>query len=145
MTVTVPEAAPAVRPAVWPVTDRDVLLRAADLLEEFGWCRGEYGGKALGRMCATQAITEAAQDLAGLGDLYEVWDAAYSRFTQHFGVITPTGYNDAPGRTKADVVAALREAAVAMGRSSMRSAARPNCWRAGRLTTSARKSRTSAQ
>jgi hypothetical protein len=88
------------------VTERDVLLRAADLLEEFGWRQESYGSKEEGRMCAMGAIYEAAIDFK--------MDVAYEAETclaRHVGWSHVASWNDAPERTKAEVVAALRLAA----------------------------------
>lgn len=98
-------------PAVVPVTTRDVLHRAADLLEEFGWCQYDVGGKDRG-FCVMGAVMEANrdygrdyfQDHAVLGNL--VW----GDLPRDWGGF-PIDWNNAPGRTKAEVVARLREAA----------------------------------
>jgi hypothetical protein len=104
------------------VTTADVLSRAADLLEEFGWCQGalarDENGAAIGNavmpacvvdphaisFCYEGALRRAAFDFSGDpdGDLYE--DAWYA------GAGDPS-WNDKPGRTKSEVVTALREAA----------------------------------
>lgn len=88
------------------VTKKDVLHRAADLLGEFAWCQHEGGSKEEGRFCAAGAIGAAARDLTGS---YPEWDAG-----DWFGFATVQDlheWNDTAGRTKAEVVARLREAA----------------------------------
>lgn len=91
------------------VTARDVLLHSADLLGEFGWRQGEYGSKADGRMCLVGALFEARDDL---GVHHDVGERAYSALASATrGTITV--WNDHPLRTKAEVVAKLREAAEA--------------------------------
>lgn len=92
-------------PVVAPVTRREVLHRAADLLEEFGWGQGYYGSKKEGWFCAIGAIDAAADDL-GYPNADEATMPMYA-----WGSVTQ--FNDAPGRTKAEVVARLREAAEA--------------------------------
>ncbi len=81
----------------------DVLNGAADLLERDGWCqkRGRIGPK---RDVAT-AVVDAA---------VESWRAANQAFPWLREVIGQDGvtiWQDAPGRTQAEVVAALRAAA----------------------------------
>jgi hypothetical protein len=98
------------------VTKRDVLHRAADLLEEFGWCQKVYGSKAEGAMCAAGAVGAALVDLgltkdrdpteSGRDGLVWLWDHV-EIWTNGVG----TEWNDTPGRTKAEVIQALRESA----------------------------------
>lgn len=97
---------------VTPVTTRDVLHRAADLLEEFGWVQYDCGGKDRG-FCLLGAVLEANRDfgrnvyadLESLGDL--VWSGLPRRTWGSF----PIDWNNASGRTKEEVVTRLREAA----------------------------------
>jgi hypothetical protein len=99
-------------PVTQTVTTADVLNRAADLLEEFGWRQESTGSRQDGSMCAVGAIYEASEDFGfpafsetarqacaidGFPDELEMWPLAV--------------WNDEPGRTKAEVVARLREAA----------------------------------
>lgn len=93
-----------------PVTTADVLHRAADLLEEFDWCQGNLGRN--GAYCAMGAIG-AVVDRANLspGEWYVALDVA-SFGLPASGTKHPLAHwNDEPGRTKAEVVARLREAA----------------------------------
>ena len=98
---------------VTEVTRRDVLHRAADLLEEFGWCQGHFAKTVDGRavsahshdavlFCAVGALAKAARDLsAAAGET-------------NFGLDTDlSAWNDERGRTKAEVVSRLRAAAEA--------------------------------
>lgn len=96
----------------------DVLLRAADLLEEFGWCQGKLGGKADGEMCLMGALMEAGNDL---GTAYTI-DRTQPRLVAvgvpcgpgsggETGIAAQAEWNDAPERTKTEVVGKLREAA----------------------------------
>jgi hypothetical protein len=89
------------------VTEADVLHRAADLLEEFGWCQVKWGSKEDGYFCAHGALMAAATDL-GLG-CGPVFGKAEQRIRELHGSIL--GWNDQLGRTKEEVVAGLREAA----------------------------------
>lgn len=104
------------RPTVVPATRRDVLHRAADLLEEFGWCQGAYAVPNAGDLfdapvafCAVGAIGRAHAELHGGVRTFDALDAV-KKYTPE----TPLQhYNDTLGRTKAEVVARLREAAEA--------------------------------
>lgn len=112
------------------VTTRDVLHRAADLLEEFGWAQNYYAfsdsgchveptSSAAVRFCAVGAMTRAAWDLTRDEHDFDP-DVAlglvgYRAFDGR-GRVTSCGvpaWNDAPGRTKAEVVQKLRDAAEA--------------------------------
>lgn len=98
---------------VAPVTAKDVLHRTADLLEEFGWVQCSFGQDALGnevsptsphvdRFCVLGAMGRACVDL-GLD---------YGDREGFYGKNPPSGhwmaFNDAKGRTKAEVVSELR-------------------------------------
>jgi hypothetical protein len=90
------------------VTTRDILLRAAWYAEEFDHCKGQYVERD-GRwqpvaFCLWGAIMQAEKDFGiepgvGCAELYPDLPSAC--------------WNDAPERTKAEVVAKLREAAEA--------------------------------
>lgn len=98
------------------VTDADVLERAADLLEEFGWCQGaaardEAGKSIVGTweravsFCHNGAIYRAACDLGVSSSLFDGrWERLIGDSDAHL-------WNDVPGRTKQEVVARLRDAA----------------------------------
>lgn len=105
--------APPVRPPEErKPTKCDLLHRAADLLEEFDWCRVSWGSKAEGRFCAHGALMAATADY-GLGFS---GDGPYAEAMRAWQQRTGGGvlaWNDAPGRTKTEVIAALREAAEA--------------------------------
>lgn len=97
-------------------TEADVLERAADLIEETGWCQFSYRGSGsldiipkrrfelAEEYCVTGAIFQAAYD-AGTGAI-----PARDVLSDFLGQ-GATSWNDAPERTKAEVVAKLREAA----------------------------------
>jgi hypothetical protein len=98
------------------VTTRDVLHRAADLLGEWAWCQGAaQRGDAF---CALGALWFAATGEPPKcisfdhsdGDLPPLYAAGRDAFNRVGG---DARWNDAPERTKADVVAKLREAAEA--------------------------------
>ena len=99
-----------------------VLLRkAADLIEERGWCRGQYEDVA-GRVCATGALVCAELNI-GAGDLGQqigllcgTASAAYR--TARYAVMdrlpdqtSIVGWNDNRLRTAQDVVRVFRDTA----------------------------------
>jgi hypothetical protein len=90
------------------VTPADLLLRAADLLEEFGWRQMHVGSKRQGAFCALGAINTATSD-HGLERGAE-WQEARQILERLVGG-SVAHWNDADGRTRAEVVAKLREAA----------------------------------
>lgn len=103
MTTVVREVGVPVVPAV---TEADVLRRAADLLEEFGWCQGDYGSKEAGAFCAVGACRQASSDLNFRRDEYGLmWPESALELDN----VPP--WNDDPARTKEEVIARLREAA----------------------------------
>jgi hypothetical protein len=88
----------------------DVLLSAADYLEEHGWCQG-VNQKPGGAVCPEQAILVAAG-----GDL-AIWGAAINDLAAHLKEYSVTKWNDTRGRTKAEVIEAMRGAALARARA----------------------------
>ena len=94
-----------------PITKRDLLHRAADLLEEFEWCQGDWGSKRTGKFCAHGALINATLDFGlgpnfGDGSVYEQANLTLRDLTG--GILS---WNDQADRTKAEVIAKLREAA----------------------------------
>jgi hypothetical protein len=86
----------------------DLLARAADILSEFEWRQGSAGSRRDGSMCAVGAIYEAASDF-GMDDARAAC-AIMGRPSDPLEIWPLAKWNDAPGRTKAEVVAALRTA-----------------------------------
>ena len=88
-----------------PTTVRGVLLAAARLIERRGWCRGHYSHA--GRHCVVSAIYACAVEGSSLAGRVE--DALLSAISvpghQTYSLLV---WNDAPGRTKAHVLSALR-------------------------------------
>jgi hypothetical protein len=97
--------APAVEqkpPAPW----RKILLDAADLIEKEGWVQREYGRIGRG-FCIEGAIKHIAYPSMQFDAMSEaVWAMEHHVRTANI----PT-WNDRLGRTKAEVLAALRAAA----------------------------------
>lgn len=83
---------------------RQVLLDAADLLEREGWANLSKHDSGL---CVYRAIKRIVRT-------YDVSEAQ-RRLALHVGAISPThglySWNDTPGRTKEEVLTALRECA----------------------------------
>lgn len=97
------------------VTTRDVLHRAADLLGEYQWLQGEWrrdddAGYPIG-YCVAGAIYRSSTDF-GNGKSSPHFEAARDALHDNVGR-SIVSWNNAPGRTKAEVVACLREAAEA--------------------------------
>jgi hypothetical protein len=91
------------------MTTQEVLLQAAAIVEQ-GWCQGEYTDEA-GRHCAAGDIYRAAANgTSNAGVSYDNGSMATRVFMQFIGGYV-SNWNDAPERTQADVVTALREAA----------------------------------
>jgi hypothetical protein len=90
-------------------TAQDVLLAAARYIEEHGWHGGQSWDGGDKAVCATDAIVEVEPNTALR------W-AAHDRLIAYLGG-RPAEYsvvwswNDAPGRTEAEVLQALRAAA----------------------------------
>lgn len=80
----------------------EVLSEAADICER-GWCQGKFVKD--GCVCASEAIRIAGDSELALDT--EAWPF----FNRHIGADYVSEWNDAPGRTQAEVVAKLREAA----------------------------------
>jgi hypothetical protein len=85
-----------------------VLLGAADYIERHGWCQRSSQDSG-GAVCAAWALTIAAGH-----DLSVSLEAGH-RLLRLTGGRTVPAWNDASGRTKAEVVETLRSAAFAPG------------------------------
>lgn len=103
-------------PETKPLTEvQRVLLRAADELERRGHCKGVLFGPR-GEVCLRGAIMAAL----GLNSHADYWDR-HMLMAPHFNAADEAvanylkcdvvDWNNAPGRTKEEVVAALRSAA----------------------------------
>lgn len=89
-----------------PTTVKDVLLRAADLIEERGWTRG--AAERRGRVCALKAVELAATE-GGVS----LWPAAshLDRLLDEAGRLTVLSWNDGVAKSRQEVVRTLRAAA----------------------------------
>ncbi len=100
------------------MTPRDVLLAAADLLEPEGrWCQETGARDAAGNAVCTYDPGAVCWCMAGAismaGDSYDSRHGAYDLVEKWlpFEYRSAPAWNDAPWRTQAEVVAALRAAA----------------------------------
>jgi hypothetical protein len=82
--------------------DQRMLLDAADLIEERGWCQGSYSDQD-GRVCAIGAIVRAGN--------HQHYRRAEAMMMMVVGM-SVVGWNDIKGRTKEEVITALRRAAL---------------------------------
>ncbi len=82
----------------------EVLLRAAAIMELYGWCKGRAVDEQH-RVCAIGAITAASLDT------YDCYQSAYNRLAKYVGDYNIPFWSDNSGKEK--VVEALREAAYA--------------------------------
>jgi hypothetical protein len=85
-----------------------VLLDAADYIERHGWIQRTYKTNA-GKVCATGAIVLSSP--RGPDFPVPVIINATARLKKYLGVDHIPVWNDTPGRTKDEIVAALRGAA----------------------------------
>lgn len=90
------------------VKARTVLILAADYMDQHGLCQGAY--MAMGMVCAFGAMQMVAPSSWTACN----FDAPAKLLRDHLGLADNkaiVAWNDAPGRTKDEVVVALREAA----------------------------------
>lgn len=86
--------------------ERDTLLKAADRIERDGHHKGSaYDPVSRNRFCLVGAITMEAGH-------HDIFRAAAKLFESHLGRHDIVAWNDAPERTKEEVVSALRAAAL---------------------------------
>jgi hypothetical protein len=102
---------------------RAVLLGAAKLIEENGWCQGTLNEFADDHecFCLVGAISRSVGRLANGSVL--ILEYAVAAVCRHIGLElgdtfsrSASAWNDAPERTQAEVVAALRGAAEGLGK-----------------------------
>jgi len=90
-------------------TPDPVLLRAAEIVRERGFCQGPW--RAGGPLCAAGAVSQAAKDL---GFVRPEMEARLRRFAAALGGVAVRDihrWNDAPERTAGEVAEALQRAA----------------------------------
>ena len=86
----------------------DALKRARELISQPGkWHQGEFRSADWSRVCALGAILDSSPGISD--DLYN--DAAWALvYVLPRGYNCPATYNDAPGRTQAEIVALFNRA-----------------------------------
>ncbi len=85
--------------------EKRILLKAADILREYGWCQDAIEHPD-GRRCALGAIAMAARVL-GLKEYFHAERAMEKMLPNE----TVPSWNDAPGRTAEEVIEAMEKAA----------------------------------
>lgn len=88
---------------------KQILERAAALIEQRGWCQLHFEDKD-GRLCLDQALRLASQDVEHEWR-HEVRTQARALLYPLISGSSVVLWNDAPRRTQDEVVAKLREAA----------------------------------
>ena len=92
------------------MTPQEVLLGAADYLEEHGWCQGVMKDKQ-GRCCANGAMFEVSVRGAP-EEPKEYFFEAQELLMDYTGTRTVSNWNDAEDRTVEEVVSTLRKVAL---------------------------------
>ncbi|MGH3116525.1 MAG: DUF6197 family protein [Gaiellales bacterium] len=90
-------------------TPDPVLLRAAEIVRERGFCQGPW--RVGGPLCAAGAVSQAAEEL---GFVRPEMEARLRQFADALGGSAHRdvhSWNDAPGRTAEEVAEALQRAA----------------------------------
>jgi hypothetical protein len=90
-------------------TPDPVLLRAAEIVRERGFCQGPW--RPGGPLCAAGAVSQAAEEL---GFVRPEMEARLRRFAAALGGVAVRDvhrWNDAPERTAGEVAEALQRAA----------------------------------
>jgi hypothetical protein len=96
-------------------------MKAYELIEQNGWCQGEAARNDEGRYVAT--LSDSATQFCALGAIYRVYgncqaDKMYKEFAKAMNFLDTdysseiVRWNDTQGRTKEEVVEALRRADV---------------------------------
>jgi hypothetical protein len=83
-----------------------VCADAADLIERCGWVQGVSEGPN-GETCIQSALYNVTSPI----DFYSEYSPALQLIRDAIGSAYIPDWNDTPGRTKAEVIAALRKAA----------------------------------
>lgn len=102
--------------------EREVLLRAADLIESKGWCKDfsaldadlnevDPWSDSACVFCAVGAIESVAANGYADFDGLTLSNGAIDRLSRALGARNVIRWNDEDGRTQEEVVAALRKAA----------------------------------
>jgi hypothetical protein len=95
------------------MTTVEILRKAKAEIEQRGWTQGGWGGAdhdslGCGPCCLGIAVQRAMYGRTRTGDV--VTEAAWAFMLKAIGSSKPSSWNDAVGRTKEDVLAALDRA-----------------------------------
>ena len=95
-----------------------ILNRAAELIEKDGWIQGNW--REHGARCAGQAIYDALPYRMDFSASDSAWVAMRRQIGKQRGdtMFEIAHWNDAPGRTKDEVIATLKRAASSLSKSS---------------------------
>jgi hypothetical protein len=90
---------------------KDVLSKAMELINIYGWIQGTSGNKNTG-FCAFGAISEACKELKPNANWLEVDETELNalRCLSNFADGSPISYNDELNRTKDEVLLAFQKA-----------------------------------
>jgi hypothetical protein len=84
------------------------LLKAAEYIKEHGWCQNSYSSGS-GAVCIAGALNRIGyRSIASAQDIS-------STLHRHIGVDNYIAWQDTPGRTQAEVLKAMRGAALSAG------------------------------
>lgn len=103
-------------PLETPVVEawRTVLLDAADYIEAHGWCQNSHKTHD-GRVCLVGALDSVTKNDRFSAGFQEAWLRIATHVDAQLAAEdhnpVPAHWNDTPGRTAAEVTAALRECA----------------------------------
>ena len=89
---------------------RAILLSAADFLECHRWIQANFAD-GTGGYCVRGAIYSASGYDGSMSNNRSIYLMARAKFTKFLGIEDCHDWNDAPGRTKEEVITALRAAA----------------------------------
>ncbi len=91
-----------------------IYLEAANLLEKKGWCQNHSSNK-FDQICLAEALHRSvygSQEMVNTTTVSDKWAwRPYLHALSKFIGEDAIGWNDTPGRTKAEVIEKLREAA----------------------------------
>lgn len=109
-TQTIPETTVPLEPTR-ERTARDVLLAAARYIEEHGWKRNGWWRGGDSPVCVEGGIMAVLHDSRRSSPMWYECRARFMAAIQPSDELFPWTWNDTPGRTEAEVLAALRAAA----------------------------------
>ena len=73
----------------------------SELIARYGWVQGQSGNEIIG-FCLSQALLRCSES-------YEIYKTKQEKIEMILGFVILSSWNDAPERTKDEVLAVLRE------------------------------------